>query len=165
MSKDTDSKVKTTEAKFKYYTVSEDGLHLRVERVTLDITVTETDDDIRPDKIHMVCRETGKELIQIDTHGWKMIGERDYVAVHGWGAWARNTDLNECLKTIISESGATKAESRALGFLRGLRVWQCAKGTGWVDGYGGMNGVCTTPVDFGEWSYRLWEIVQPKKKG
>ena len=108
--------------------------------------------------------DTGEKVFPFQLHAFELIGERDYIAVSGYGGWGRGTTLRECMDNCIKASGITKAKAKKLEVLRSINVYECAKDSGYVTGMGGTMGLALNHVRATDWMGALWDLVKPKAK-
>ena len=145
----------------EHYTIPGDN-GIKVRKVPITAVITE--DDMGTDHIEMVREDTKAQVWQYQMGSMELINERDYLAISAYGGWGRHVKLVTALENMLGQSGLTKPRARKLEVVRLIRVYECAPGTGWVEGMGGARGVCLTGVDASEWLSTLWDIVKPRER-
>jgi len=162
MTTETEDKVKTIE--FRVRETYVDDTHLCGKEILIKGTVSE--DQMGNDIYDLTRQDTGEHIYPYQLDGMELLGERSYVAVSGYGmGWGKANSLSECVDNVIKASGISKAKAKQLEVLRGINVYECVKGSGYVTGMGGACGLMLKPVRATDWMSALWELVKPKAKG
>ena len=140
--------------------VLEGGTGLRVRDV--EIAGTSSEDDMCNTIFDLKRMDTDEHVYPFQLDGFEFMGERTYLCISSYGGWGREQSLEIALKNMLSASGITKAKARKLDVLKGMAVYECVKGTGWVSGMGGACGLMLQPVPSTKWMDALHKVVTPK---
>lgn len=155
----TETKTINFKVRENYVTDEDTSLHCR----EVEITGTEGETPMGQTTYDLIRKDTGEKIYPFQLRGMELLGEREYIAISGYGqGWGKGDTLVDALKNMLKASGITKAKAKKLEVLRGIAVYECVKGTGWVSGMGGGAGLMIDSVPGCQWMTHLWNIVKPK---